>query len=394
MRSTLLLLPLCLLVHFKLSAQNQTPQQEGSLFSIEVGALRFEADTTFGAKISSLTLDGSEFMISSDMVSSEFLWGSTLWPSPQSEWGWNDNKYKWDHQAFTASINADTMSFTGTDVSVDNGDSFHFIKSFWANRKDSTYSMSYSMVNTTGKPIKKALWELTRVPVGGLTFWPTGPGGTWGDLAPACEEIINHTWYLRESEDGTRLKFFADGLEGWFAHVDDQNRLFIKTFKDVASKDFAEGEAEIELWVADEYIELENQSKCAAIGIGDTLDYEVVWHLRQLPDHIQVSSGNPDLVDYVHWVISEKETPPTDIKQDVLQAELKIYANQSEGIIHVLTGETSVGKINYSILNLQGQILLQGELHKESINISGLNQGMYIVRLKAHEGLVSKLVYL
>ncbi len=72
-----------------LIAQNQTPQQEGSVFSLEVGNLEFKVDSMYGAKVSSLTIDGFEFLVTSDLVSSDYLWGATLWPSPQKEWGWN-----------------------------------------------------------------------------------------------------------------------------------------------------------------------------------------------------------------------------------------------------------------------------------------------------------------
>ncbi len=394
MKLASLSLVLCLLVHFMLYAQNNPPQHEGSLFSVEVGNLSFEADSAFGAKVSSLSIDGSEFLVSSDMVSSDFLWGSTLWPSPQSEWAWNENKYKWDHQSFTSSLEADTMRFTGEDVSVDNGDTFHFIKSYWASEKDSTFSLRYAMVNTTGKVIKKALWELTRVPVGGLTFWPTGPGGTWGDLAPETEEINGHTWYLRESEDGTNLKFYADGQDGWLAHVDDQNRLFIKTFEDVDIEDFAEREGEIELWVANEYIELENQGICAPIANGATLEYEVTWYLRQLPGHIQVYSGNKDLVDFVKWVISEKETPPSAINPSVIELDMQLYANPAGNILHVIQGKTYTGKISYTIHKLMGQVVLQGELNKETINISSLSEGVYLIRLKSNKASLNRLIYL
>ena len=125
-----------------LSAQSVPPQQEGSLFSLEVGNLVLTVDSTYGAKASSLTLDGTEFMVTANMVSSDFLWGATLWPSPQSEWNWNNpNKLVWDHEEYTTSIEADTMTFTGKEVSVDNGDSFYFIKNFWAYSADTTLSM-------------------------------------------------------------------------------------------------------------------------------------------------------------------------------------------------------------------------------------------------------------
>jgi len=286
------------------------------------------------------------------------------------------------------------MIFTDPIVSVDKGDSFHFIKSFWAKSTDTSFSLRYTLVNATPRPIKKALGELTRVPAGGLTFWPTGPAGTWGELASATEEIIDHTWYLREEEDGSRLKFFADGKDGWFAHVADQNRIFIKTFADVARKNFAEGEGEIELWVADEYIEQENQSACSPIGVSDSLTYEVRWYLRQLPDSIQVSSGNQDLVDYVLLLITEKEIPPTSIYPKKLEPKFKIYANYAEGILYVIPEEINQEEVSYSIFNLHGQIVLEGNLLDESINISGLKEGMYLIRLLSEKLSLSSLINL
>lgn len=386
MKSVSLTSLLFFLAGINLSAQSVPPQQEGSLFSLEVGNLVLTVDSTFGAKASSLTLDGTEFMVTSEMVSSDFLWGATLWPSPQSEWNWNNpNKLVWDHEEYTASIEADTMTFTGQEVSVDNGDSFYFIKNFWASSTDTTLSMRYSMINTTGKTIKKALWELTRVPVGGLTFWPSGPGGTWGQLAPACEEINDHTWYERESKDGTNLKFFADGKDGWFAHVDDFGSLYIKTFEDVDRSEFADGEGELELWVADEYIELENQSACRNIAPNEQLEYEVKWYLRPLPDNIEATPGNMELVEYVKWVISDRTTPPTSTNPLENKPTARIFPNPAKNTLQVSVNGFSPEIIRYSIVNIQGKIVKKGDLSSESIDVSGLINGIYVLQLETEK---------
>lgn len=365
-----------------LSLWSQSPRQEGSEFILEFGGQEFRVDSAYGAKVSSLTIDAWEFMVTSDLVSSDYLWGATLWPSPQGEWNWNNSdKLIWDHSPYAAHIHGDTISFEGSEVSVDNGDSFYFRKSFWANPSDTTFSLHYEMVNTRNKPIKKALWELTRVPVGGLTFWPTGPGGTWGQLAPATEVIDAHTWYLRESEDGTNLKFFADGLEGWFAHVDDFGRLFVKTFEDVKKSDFADGEGEIELWVADEYIELENQGICKGIPIGDTLVYEVKWYLRYLPENLEVYPGNMELVEHVRKLISEADNPPTLLEGREDHPRLYIYPNPARDMIRVNLPDFLRGPVTYAVLDVRGKILLQGEIRSGQIDISGLHKGLYFLQI-------------
>ncbi len=393
-KSASLLLSVLCLAAFDLNAQGIPPRQEDHIFTLEVGNLVFQVDSTHGAKVSSLTIDGSEFLVTSDMVTSDFLWGATLWPSPQGEWRWdNPDKLVWDHEEYTASIDGDTLRFNGKEVSVDNGDSFYFIKNFWTSAADTTISLHYSMVNTTGKTIKKGLWELTRVPVGGLTFWPTGPGGTWGELAPATEEIDGHTWYYRESEDGTNLKFFADGKDGWLAHVDDNYRLYIKTFEDVDPSDFAKGEGEIELWVADEYIELENQGVCVNIPDQGTLEYEVRWYLRQLPENIDATVGNQELVDYVNWVISEKTDPPVSIEQDKAGLALRCYPNPANATLHIDLEGRGSDAFRYTLLNVRGQLVQQGALNTETIDISALPTGVYYLQLRSKtEVLNSKLV--
>jgi hypothetical protein len=376
-----------------LSAQDLTPRQDGSVFSLEVGNLVFQVDSTYGAKVSSFTIDGSEFLVTPDMVSTDYLWGATLWPSPQKEWYWeNPNKLVWDHGEYTVAIDGDTMRFTGKNVSVDNGDSFYFIKNFWANAADTTISLHYEMVNTSAKKIKKALWELSRVPVGGLTFWPTGPGGTWGELAPATEVMNGHTWYARESEDGVNLKFFADGKDGWYAHVDDLNRLYIKTFEDVDRSGFADGEGEIELWVADnEYIELENQSVCEFIDIGSRLEYEVRWYLRELPDHIEAIVGNMELVDFVKSVIEGDSLPPVSVSQSYVET-LLVYPNPATNTIHVHLNGSGNESFQYSIINFLGETVKQGESTSEIIDISDVRRGMYLVQVRTDLGTTSRKI--
>jgi hypothetical protein len=386
-KSFLLILPALLAV---ISLWSQSPRQEDSEFILETGGQEFRVDSAFGAKVSSLTIDNWEFMVTPDLVSSDYLWGATLWPSPQSEWNWNNSdKLVWDHSPYAAHIHGDTISFEGREVSVDNGDSFYFRKSFWANPADTTFSLHYEMVNTRNKPIKKALWELTRVPVGGLTFWPTGPGGTWGQLAPATEVIDAHTWYLRESEDGTNLKFFSDGLEGWFAHVDDYGRLFVKTFEDVKKSDFADGEGEIELWVADEYIELENQGICKGIPIGDTLVYEVKWYLRYLPENLEVYPGNMELVEHVRKLISEAVDPPTQLGEKKDDPDLHIYPNPAGDMIRMTLPEQLRRPVIYSLMDVRGKMVLQGEMHHGQIDISEVHRGLYVLLITGPDGILT-----
>jgi hypothetical protein len=224
-----------------------------------------------------------------------------------------------------------------------------------------------------------------------MTFWPTGPGGTWGALATATEEINGHTWYYRESEDGTGLKFFADGRDGWLAHVDDNYRVFIKTFEDVDQSDFATGEGEIELWVDPEYIELENQGVCVNISNQDTLEYAVTWYLRQLPANIDVIPGNQDLVDYVNWVISGKGTPPVTMEQNCVSAAIRCYPNPACHTLTVSLNGSPDDALRYTLFDIRGKMVLLGEL-TGTIDVSALPRGAYILQLLSGKAWMSSRV--
>ena len=78
---------------------------------------------------------------------------------------------------------------------------------------------------------RTAPWQITRVHPGGLTFFPTGTGS----FAPsnlAVRDAIGVTWYANDATAVTdNQKLFADGREGWLAHVDVGNAaLLLKTF--------------------------------------------------------------------------------------------------------------------------------------------------------------------
>jgi hypothetical protein len=83
-------------------------------------------------------------------------------------------------------------------------------------------------------------------------------------------------------------KLYADGAEGWLAHVA-QGLVFIKTFPDVPPAMIAPMEGDVELYVndpemdAERYIELENQAAYGMIAPGASVSWTVTWYLRKLP---------------------------------------------------------------------------------------------------------------
>ena len=74
--------------------------------------------------------------------------------------------------------------------------------------------------------------------------------------------------------------------------------------------------------------------------------------------------------------------------------EIKVYPNPTNGVLYVQTLHvTSLPtKTGYCIVNLTGQILLQGNITEETqqIDVSGLAEGMYFVRIQGDRGIVIK----
>lgn len=358
-----------------------TPEKDGDVYSFTFGDLFLSVDASAGAKVSSLKLDNSEYLVTEEDLPGSFLWGSVLWPAPQSEFGWPPPMLL-DDGSYSAVIDNYILRLTSQDDTDNVGNTMRFIKEFSANSAEGTVTIDYAIVNTGSSTMTKALWELVRVPVNGLTFWPTGPGGTWGDLASDTEEQNDHTWINIDNVSRRSLKFFADGSEGWLAHVDNERRLFIKKFEDVDQADFADGEGEIELWLANEYVELETIGKVKSISMNDTHHYNMTWYLLDVPAEITIEIGNSDLIAYVNNVIDGNIT---NVTHNTFATGTYLYPN-------VVTDHTRV-KLYKSqsaemlITDSMGRVILKRKVHSNNaVNLDFLKTGVYYYKLIDNDG--------
>ncbi|MDA3892716.1 MAG: T9SS type A sorting domain-containing protein [Salinivirgaceae bacterium] len=356
-------------------AQTVTPEVDGSIYSLNFKNTEFKVDASRGAKVRSFALNGSEFLVSEDQ-SSGFLWGSTLWPAPQS-WPWPLPFEQIEDGEYTASVVDNVMSFESV-VELD----MQFKKEFWANESDTTINIRYALTNKGASQMTVALWELTRPPVNGLTFWPTGPKGVWGnpnnldmDLSTSVVVQGDHSWLDIDAENRSDLKFFADGSKGWFAHVDADRKLFVKTFDDVDQSDFADGEAELELWIAGVYIELENQSAAKTLEPDEELVYELKWYIRDLPARITPEIGNADLLAYVYSVIG-LDPPAVSVADHKITH--RVYPNPVNNFVQF--GFDSNGQsVKVEIYDITGKRYASQQIESNSsIDISEYDSGIYM----------------
>jgi len=100
-------------------------------------------------------------------------------------------------------------------------------------------------------------------------------------------------------------KLFADGREGWIAHVDG-DLLLVKSFADTLPAQAAPGEAEIEIYAnaGHTYVEVENQGAYVSLAPGAATTWTVRWILRKLDlAATPALPGSAPLVDLVRSLV-------------------------------------------------------------------------------------------
>jgi hypothetical protein len=365
---------LLIIVSIHLSGQDVIPVQDGDIFTLEAGNVIFEVDASFGGRISSFSIDGNEVLYLST-GGDDFLWGSILWPSPQT-WPWPPPFDALEYDAYSGEISDNKIILTSE---TDDYTDLVFEKTFYANSSDTSISIEYKLINKGGNATEVAAWEVTRVPSGGLTYFPMGEGVVTGNFAGETETIDDVVWYEHSSSDPSGRKFFSDGSEGWFAHVNEDDYLFLKTFEDVPYNDAAPNEAEIELWHADPstYIELENQSAYVGIPANGEYTYALKWFLRELPQGVEIAMDSKSLLKYTSSVATG--TPFTGINS-VEVDRVKIYPNPSMGYFSV-SGVTD--EYDLEILDMSGKVVdcIVDAVPGQKINAELFEKGVYFVRI-------------
>ena len=98
---------------------------------------------------------------------------------------------------------------------------------------------------------------------------------------------------------------FADGREGWIAHVAG-DLLLVKAFADTTPAQAAPGESEIELYTdpGRSYVEVENQGAYENLEPGKAVVWPVRWFLRKLDSKVNVQPGSGELLALVRGLIA------------------------------------------------------------------------------------------
>jgi hypothetical protein len=259
----------------------------------------FEVDARTGGRVTALRLGGRNLLTGPEIDAANF--GSTFWTSPQSAWGWPPVP-EVDHAEYRASIEQSAIVMRSA-RSVSLG--VEIEKRFAADRGRGAVLFEYRIHNLGVAPIQTAPWQITRVGPGGLTFYPSGQG-VFPPSNLGVQDALGATWYDYDRASITgHQKHFADGREGWLAHVDG-DALLVKTFPAVPRESHAPGEAQIEIYAspAHTYVEVEAQGAYEIVHPGAALTWQVVWLARRLPAKLAVSVGSEALLAHVRALVA------------------------------------------------------------------------------------------
>lgn len=276
--------------------------RSGENFRLESGPLALEVDPRDGGRIIEFSLDGRNVMVT--RAESPDAYGTSFWPSPQNDWKWPPpveiDRGAWQAEFAGSEIRLASATHAPLGLSVS--------QSIRLETKPPSAVIDYTLHNRGAAPRRVAPWQNTRVRPGGLTFYPS----TEGTLPHSTLKLAAKQGVTFFAHDAATMKLnqksFADGREGFLAHVDG-DLLFIKVFPDVAPNAAAPGEAEIELYVdgAGKFVEVEQQGAYVEIPAGGTSAWTVRWLLDRVPKE-SVVTGNMALVERARALAGARST--------------------------------------------------------------------------------------
>ena len=253
-----------------------------------------------GGRIISYKYGGEEILT---QASEHENYGSTLWTAPQSDWGWPPFDVL-DNQEYQVEQKGDLLKMTSK---PDSKSGFQMIKTWKAIGKQSI-RIEYQIKNISGKPKSVGAWDVTRIPCGGLAFFPDGGAGKVPESslkADLQQNGINWIW-IDKKPITDHLKLFSTAKEGWLAYALN-GLLFIKQFPDTKPENYSPKQGEVEIYINKEksYTELENHGAYVTLNHGELLNYKENWFLIPIPETIKTEAGNQELCHLVRAKINE-----------------------------------------------------------------------------------------
>lgn len=280
-------------------------------WALDFGDVSFEVDPMVGGRITTFKLGAANLLVSATDTMNQYYWGSTLWISPEATKWMQPPPAELDRNPYTAtatdtSVTMTSAAYAKLGISVS--------KTFSVDTTLGAVVIEYKLNNTTAAAVQMAPWEVTRVFPRGLTFFPKGPTAptlSTGATMPTTE-MNGIVWFAYDMAAITKdSKLYADGAEGWVAHVAD-GLVFIKSFADLTADKIAPKEGDVELYVNTDhadikrYVEIEAQGAYGDIAANSSVSWKTTWFLRKLPAGVDASAGSVALAQFVRDTVAGK----------------------------------------------------------------------------------------
>lgn len=232
------------------------------------------------------------------------IFGSTLWTAPQSDWGWPPFAVL-DEQEYEVESKGDFLKMTSK---PDLKSGFQMIKT-WKVIGKQKIQIEYQIKNISEKTKSVGAWDVSRVPCGGLAFFPDGGEGKVPESNLKIDlQKDGMNWIsIDKKPKDEHQKLFSTAQEGWLAYALN-GLLFVKQFPDIKPENYSPEQGEVEIYINKEksYIELENHGAYQALKPGETLLYKETWFLIKIPETIHANAGNQELCSLARTKIIDK----------------------------------------------------------------------------------------
>jgi hypothetical protein len=299
------------------AANPVTPTMTGSRYRFAWGdAAVLEIDASVGARVSTLSLGGSDIVVPQAMAAhldggtatDPTTWGSVFWTSPRSAW----TPVTWppppniDNAAYTGMISGTHAVFSGpTDTSI----GVAMAKDYSVDATTGWITINYTIKAT--KAQRAAPWEISRVPRGGLTFFPVASSAAVVNQVPLTIMQTGSAPTIVWFDDGPKSatspngdKLYADGSGGWTAYVINGN-LFLKKFSDIPASAQPTGEGEVDVYPGNGFLEFEVEGPYTMIAAQGNLAWSIQWKIVKVPNTVSIAAGSASLVSFVQQQLAQ-----------------------------------------------------------------------------------------
>ena len=282
-----------------------TPTKNGNRYLFAWGDVVLEIDAAAGGRVATLSLGGADLIVPVPAANDPTTYGSVFWTSPRSDW---------TPQTWPPPVMIDSAMYnggiTGTHVVLDGpadtSIGVSMSKDYSADAATGWIKIVYTIHATKAR--KAAPWEVSRVPRGGIVFFPLGSSVTAGPLTITQQSGTPKTvWFDDAPKTATSPngdKLYADGSGSWEAYVLNGN-MFLKRFADVPANMQPTGEGEIDVYPGNGFLEFEEQGPYAMIAAAGTVTYTVEWKAVKVPSSISVAVSSTPLLDFAKQQVGQ-----------------------------------------------------------------------------------------